>query len=142
MDYIRDHCKLIVFDVLKARVDLLSEDPYNTTKEMILELHSMFSDYDKLIKNNALLYNPAFAIKKKEAFDEFYARFSATITPLGYSESYKIAILRRLITLKLRSRIADISSSSFRSVVKHLRKTNQDLRQLKAMHMDIKEINE
>ena len=128
MDYIRDHCKSIVFDVLKARVDPLSEDLYNTTKEMILELYSMFGDYDKLVKNDALHYDPAFAIKKKEAFDEFYTRFSATITLLGYSESHKIATLRRLITLKLRSRIVGISSSSFRSVVEYLRKIDQDLR--------------
>lgn len=142
MDYIRDHCKSIAFDVLKARADPLSEDPYNTTKEMISELHSMFGDYDKLAKNDALLHDPAFAMKKKEAFDEFYARFSATIAPLGYSESHKIAALRRLITLKLRSRIAGISSSSFRSVVEHLRKTDQDLRQLEAMHVDVEEIDE
>ena len=93
-------------------------------KEIISELYSIFGNYDKLIKNNALLYNPAFAIKKKKTFDEFYARFSATIIPLSYSESYKIAILRRLITLKLRSRIADISSSFFYLIIKHLRKTN------------------
>ena len=101
MDYIRDYCKLIIFDMLKARADSLSEDPYNTTKEMILELHSIFDNYDKLAKNDVLLHNPAFAIKKKEAFNEFYARFSAIITPLGYSKSHKIATLRRLITLKL-----------------------------------------
>ena len=68
---------------------------------MILKLYSIFNNYDKLIKNNILLYNPAFIIKKKKVFNEFYTRFLATITLLDYSESYKIAILRRLITLKL-----------------------------------------
>ena len=124
MDYIRDHCKLIVFDVLKARVDLLSEDLYNITKEMILELYGMFDDYDKLVKNDVLLYDPAFAMKKKEVFDEFYARFLVIITLLGYSESYKIAVLRRLITLKLRLWIVGILSFSFRLVVEHLWKTD------------------
>ena len=69
---------------------------------MILELYSIFNNYDKLIKNNALLYNPAFTIKKKKIFNEFYTRFLTIITLLSYSENYKIAILRRLITLKLR----------------------------------------
>ena len=124
MDYIRDYCKLIIFDILKIRVDLLSEDFYNTIKEIILELYSIFNNYDKLVKNNVLLYNPTFTIKKKKAFNEFYTRFLVTITLLDYSENYKIAILRRLITLKLRLRIADISSSSFRLVIEHLRKTN------------------
>ena len=68
---------------------------------MILEFYSIFNNYDKLIKNNALLYNPAFIIKKKKVFNKFYTRFLVTITLLNYSESYKIAILRRLITLKL-----------------------------------------
>ena len=70
-------------------------------KEIILELYSIFNNYNKLIKNNILLYNPAFAIKKKKIFNEFYTRFLVIITLLDYSESYKIAILRRFITLKL-----------------------------------------
>ena len=104
MDYIRDYSKLIVFDILKVRVDLLSEDPYISVKEMILELYSIFSNYDKLVKYNAMLYDPVFSMgvkKKKELFDNFYIRFSATIAPIGFSNSYKIAILRRLITIKL-----------------------------------------
>ena len=87
---------------------------------MISELYSIFNNYDKLIKNNALLYNPAFIIKKKKIFNKFYTQFLATITLLNYNENYKIAILRRLITLKLRLQITDILSSSFRLVIKHL----------------------
>ncbi|KAF6220166.1 hypothetical protein HO133_003297 [Letharia lupina] len=78
----------------------------------------MFNNYDKLAKNDALLHNPAFAMKKKEAFDKFYARFSATIAPLNYSESHKIAALRRLITLKLRSRIAGPQRSPYSEQLK------------------------
>ena len=91
---------------------------------MILELYNIFDNYNKLVKNNALLYNPTFTIKKKKIFNEFYTRFLVIITLLSYSESYKIAILRRLITLKLRLRIIDILLSFFRLVIKHLRKTN------------------
>ena len=60
---------------------------------MILKLYNIFNNYDKLIKNNALLYNSTFIIKKKKIFNEFYTRFLITITLLDYSESYKIAIL-------------------------------------------------
>ena len=73
LDYIRDHCKAIAFDVLGARADPLSEDPYITIKEMISELSSMFGDYDKLAKCSATLHDPAFAMKTK-AFDNFYTR--------------------------------------------------------------------
>ena len=106
IDYIRDYYKLITFDILKVRVDPLSEDPYTTTKEIIQELYSIFSNYNKLAKYSAILYNPVFSIEVSKAnwnkiFNYFYTRFSATITPIGYSESNKIAILRRLIIIKL-----------------------------------------
>ena len=151
MDYIRDHCKSIAFDVLKARADPLSEDPYTTAKEMIQELHSMFGDYDKLAKCSAMLHDPAFGMgvskeNRKETFDHFYARFSATIAPMGYSESNKIAALKRLITTKLQLRIAGMPATSFRSFVEHLRMIDQDLRQLEAItkdaSMDVEEIDE
>ena len=141
IDYIRDHCKSIAFGVIKARADPLSEDPYTTSKEMIQELHSMFGEYDQVATSSAMIHDPAFAMKKKETFDHFYARFSATIAPLSYSESNRIAALRRLITTKLQLRIAGMATStSFRSFVEHLRKTDQDLRQLEAS-MDVKEID-
>ena len=63
-------------------------------------------------------------MKKKEIFDHFYIRFSATVAPIGFGESHKIATLRRLITTKLQLRIAGTvtSATSFRSFVEHLRK--------------------
>ena len=142
MDYIRDHYKAIAFNVLKVRIDPLSEDPYTTIKEIILELYSMFGDYNKLAKYSTILYDPVFTIKKYKVFNYFYTRFSATITPMGYSESNKIAALRRLITTKLQLRIVGIPSSTpFRSFVEQLRMIDQDLRQLEAS-MDVEEIDE
>ena len=77
MNYIRDYYKLIVFDVLKARIDSLSEDLYVTIKEIITELYKIFNNYDKLEKCNAMLYNFLFDIEvskknRNEIFDEFY----------------------------------------------------------------------
>ena len=60
---------------------------------MILELYSIFSNYNKLIKNNVLLYNSTFIIKKKKIFNEFYIRFLTIIILLDYNKNYKIAIL-------------------------------------------------
>lgn len=142
MDYIRDHCKSIAFDVIKIRADPLSENPYITSKEMIEELHSMFGDFDKFTKCDAELHDPAFAmgVKRKETFDEFYARFSATIAPLSYNETYKISTLKRLITPKLRLQILDDTRSSFRQTVEHLRRCDQNIR-LWAKE-DVEEIDE
>ena len=132
MDYIRDHCKAIAFDVIKARVDPMSEDPYVTAKEMIAELHSMFGEYDQVSKCDAELHSPDFAmgVKKDESFDEFYARFSATIAPLGCSETSKISTLQRLITRKLRLRVLDgVKQTSYRQLVERLRRIDQNMRQ-------------
>ena len=125
INYIRDYCKSIAFDVLKAHIDSLSEDFYVTIKEIIAELYKIFNNYDKLEKCNAILYNLLFNMRvskknKNEIFDKFYTRFSATIISLRYSETYKLFVLRRLITYKLRIRVIDISSSFFRLFIEYL----------------------
>ena len=97
IDYIRDHCKSIAFDVIKARADPINtEDPYTISTEIIQKLHQHFGDFDKFTLCDTELYNPIFAIevtKKNETFNEFYARFSATVALLGYAEILKIRAL-------------------------------------------------
>ena len=99
INYIRDYCKSIAFNVLKVYIDLLSEDLYVTTKEIIIELYKIFNNYDKLEKCNAMLYNFLFNIRvskknKNKIFDEFYTRFLAIIISLRYSETHKLFVLR------------------------------------------------
>ena len=146
MDYIRDHCKSIAFDVLKARADPMSNDPYVTANEMIAELNSTFGDFDKYAKCDALLHSPSFGMaitKKNELFDEFYARFSATVAPLGYTESHKISTLKRLVTPKLRLRMIDGQTPpSYRYFVERLRRTDQGMRFLEEQGEDLEEIDQ
>ena len=86
----------------------------------------MFDNFDKFIKCDIELYNPAFVmgIKRKKTFDEFYARFLAIIAPLSYNEIYKILTLKRLIILRLRLQILDGIKSFFRQIVERLRRYN------------------
>ena len=111
----------------------MSDDPYVTSQEMVEELHSMFGDFDKYAKCDAQLHSPSFGmatVKKNKSFDEFYARFLATIAPIGYSETHKISTLKRLITHKLRLQILDGTvSTSYRQFVERLRRTDQNIRQ-------------
>lgn len=107
MNYVRDYCKVIAFDVFKVRVNLISNDFYFTSKEMLEELYSIFGEYDKLIKYNVKLYNLAFAIrigfkKKNKIFDIFYIRFLVIIVLLNYNKIYKISILKYFIILRFR----------------------------------------
>ncbi|CAD6589853.1 MAG: hypothetical protein ASARMPRED_004288 [Alectoria sarmentosa] len=130
MKYIRDHCKKTTLDVLKARADPMNNDPYITSHEMLKELHTMFGEFDQLAKCDAKLHSPAMAMKytKDETFDEFYARFSATIAPLGYTESHKTSTLKRLITLKLRLQTLNGTTSTYNQYVKRLRRCDQNMR--------------
>ena len=129
IEYIRDHCRSTAFDVIKARADLDSDDPYVSAKEMLEDLHSMFGDLDKVARCDAQLHTPSFAMKTNETFDEFYTRFSSTIAPLRYSDIHKISSLKRLIAPKLRYQISDgTTPSSFRQFVERLRQCDLDLR--------------
>ena len=111
----------------------------------------MFNDFNKYAKCDSQLYNLTFEIaivKKNKSFDEFYTRFSTTIAPIGYSETYKISTLKRLITYKLRIQILDDTVlTSYRQFVKRLRRINQNIRQLKEEQVsyqindDLKEID-
>lgn len=48
VDYIRDHCRDIAYDVIKARSnDIISPDYYLTAEEMIYDLDQMFAEIDR-----------------------------------------------------------------------------------------------
>ena len=145
MNYIRDHCKSIAFDVIKARADPINiTDPYTTSTEMIQELHNHFGDFDKFTLCDAELHNPAFAMgktKKNETFNGFYARFSATIAPLDYGESSKIRALQRLLTPKLRDHMINDKPTSFRQYVERARMIDQNMR-LYTRQAGVEEIEE
>ena len=105
MNYIRDHYKIIVFDILKVRIDLISNDSYVILKKIIEELYNIFNEYDKFIKYDIKLYNSQFVIrikKKNKILDKFYIEFLIIVTLLSYSEIYKISTLKCLITFRLR----------------------------------------
>ena len=65
--------------------------------------------YDKIAKSNTKIFNLKFNMgvtDKKESFEDFYARFSVAIAPLGFTDVYKISNLKRLISIRLRYRIS------------------------------------
>lgn len=102
IDYIRDHCREIAYDVIKARSnDISSPDYYLTADEMIYDLDQMFAEVDREQRAEAELQNPKFVMSVKdfkETFSAFYARFTAEIASLNLSNSSKRSHLKRLIT--------------------------------------------
>lgn len=144
MNYIWNHHKLIVFDVIKTRANSINiEFFYITFIEIIQKLHNHFDNFDKFTLYNMKFYNLAFAIKiikKNEIFNEFYARFSIIIVLLNYFKSSKIRVLKRFFTHKFRYRIInDFKPTSFRHYIKRIRIINQNMR-FWARQIRVKEI--
>ena len=133
IDYIRDHCEDVAYDVIKARsVDITAPNYYPNADEMIHDLDSLFAEVDREQRAEAELQNPKFAMgvkDPKESFPAFYARFTAEIAPLNLTDSSKRSHLKRLISWRLRSRIMDGTvSTDFPALVARLRQLDTELR--------------
>lgn len=92
----------------------------------------MFGIYDEVAKSDMDLHHPDFAMgvkKTNETFEEFLSRFSPAIAPLGFSDVHKISNLRRLITDRLREKVAGESRTTYRDMVRKLRQSDMDFRQ-------------
>ena len=87
--YIRDHCKDVAYNIVKAKANLDNAEHYITADEMIMDLEQQYGDVDKEAKADAELQDPKSfmgAKDPKETFDAFHARFTAMIAPLIMSE--------------------------------------------------------
>ena len=130
--YIRDHCKDVAYNVIKAKANLDAADHYHTAEEMIEELEQQFGSVDKEARADAQLQDPQLlmgAKDPKETFDAFHARFTAIISPLSMTEREKCSNLRRMIASKLKYRILDYpSATSYRELVTRLRQVDLNLR--------------
>ena len=124
IDYVKDYCKDIVFDVIKTRANMSYSNSYIVAEQMIVKLHFIFGTYNKIIKSDAKLHDLSFIIKdkdKKKTFEIFYARFSAAITSLNYSDILKIFNLKRLISTRLRYYISNKNFITFAKLIARLR---------------------
>ena len=81
INYIRDYCKSIAFDVIKARC-LDKTNLYTTSQKILEDLNNMYNEFDTYEKADARLYNPDFDMQKKETFNQFLTRYTTTIAPL------------------------------------------------------------
>ena len=89
IDYIKEYCKDITFEVIKTKANLTSANTYLTTSEMIQDLENILDEFDKVAELDAFLYDPKFGIaivNPKEIFDKFLARFTSAIVPLDFKD--------------------------------------------------------
>ena len=103
IDYIRDHCKSVAFDIIKIRcLNKNNTNFYVTAQEIFEDLNNMYGEFDPYGTFDARLHDPDFNIKKKQTFDEFLVKYTATIAPLQLFEQQKIFHLTRTITRRFR----------------------------------------
>ena len=124
MNYIRDHCKSIVFDVIKTRCLRNVSNLYIISQKMFKELNNMYDKFDVYKTADATLYNFNFdmSMQKKKTFDEFLIRYIIIIALLQLSKQQKISQLTRIISRRLRLlTINDIKSVIFKDYMIRLR---------------------
>lgn len=129
IDYIRDHCKSIAFDIIKARCRLGNENPYTTAHEILEDLDNIYGEIDPFGTAYARLHSPDFGMKE-ETFDEFLAKFTATIAPLELPERQKIFQLTRTVTRRLRWHTMGQKPKISKEYMRQLRQCDLDLRRL------------
>ena len=134
INYIRDHCKSIAFDIIKTRCLNNTTNPYVTAQKMLEDLDNMYGEFDPYETADARLHDPDFNMKKKQTFDEFLTKFTATIAPLQLSEQQKISHLTRTITRHLRWYIMGQKPKAFKNYVKQLRQCDINLRLADRQH--------
>ena len=131
IDYIRDHCKDIAFEVIKAKANPISANAYLTSSEIIQDLENMFGKFDKVAKLDALLHNPEFYMavaNPKEIFDTFFARFASAITSLDFLDWHKISTLWQTLSEQLWFKIAyGTTYTLFSQYVSRCRQCDLDL---------------
>ena len=88
IDYIRDHCKLVAFDIIKIRCLNKSNITkfYVIVYKMLEDLDNMYNEFDSYETFNARFYDPNFNIKKKETFNKFLITFIVIIASLQLFE--------------------------------------------------------
>ena len=110
---------------------MIYHNSYFTIDEIVKKLKDMFKIYDKFVKLNIELYNSNFDMNiknKKKSFETFYARFSAIIALLNYTNILKMFNLKRLINTRLRYQISNKNFISFRDMITRLRYIAADLK--------------
>ena len=134
IDYIRDHCKSAAFDIIKTRcLNKNNTNLYVTAQEMLEDLDNMYAEFDPYGTADATLHDPNFNMKK-ETFDEFLAKYTATIAPLQLSEQQKISHLTRIITRRFRWYTMGQKPKAFKDYVKQLRQCDINLRLADRQH--------
>ena len=104
INYVRDHCKDIVYKIIKYKVFSINRNLYFIFQKFILNLKNAFEKVDEHSKAINELFNLIFFMKlskKNEIFDEFLTRFNFHIIEFIFDDALKIIQLKRIMIEKL-----------------------------------------
>ena len=131
INYIRDHCKFITFDVIKTRCLRNALNLYITSQKMFKKLNNMYNEFDIYKTVDTTLHNFDFdmSMQKKKTFDKFLTRYITIIAPLQLSKQQKISQLTRIISRRFRLlTINNIKFIIFKNYVTRFRQCDLNIR--------------
>lgn len=103
--YIRDHCKKLAWNIIRARSKASTHNPYLTAKEMMTDLEKAFGEKNSLDKAARKFYNPKFRMKSRESFDEFHVRFTIAGSDLDLSPEMMLVHLKQKVAKHLKNHV-------------------------------------
>ena len=86
IDYIRDHCKLIAFNIIKTRyLNKNNTNFYVIVQKMFEDFNNIYAEFNSYKIADTTLYDLNFNIKKK-IFNEFLIKYTIIIAFLQLFE--------------------------------------------------------
>jgi hypothetical protein len=109
IDYIKDHCKNLIFDIIKARADPEIFYFYFIVDKIIQNLQNVFGerDEDRIENSKIKIHNDKFLQDEIEFFNRYYSRFVVVIISLRYNDQQKIRAIRHFFNPQLQNYMTD-----------------------------------
>ena len=134
IEYVRNVCKIVAFDIIEFKVDLNVSNDYITLDELLRNLETIFDEKDRYQNNLITLQNKNFKMKvinKNEIFDQYITRFNFIVSVLNFIEEFKKFFLNEDLITALRFKFANfVDTLSFNEMCDKLRRLEHSYRRI------------
>ena len=134
IEYARDVCKVVAFDIIEFKVDLNVSNCYITLDELLRDLETIFDEKNRYQNNLITLQNKNFkmrTINKNEIFDQYIIRFNFIVSALNFIEEFKKFFLSENLITALRFKFANfVDILSFNEMCDKLRRLEHSHRRI------------
>ena len=134
IEYVRDVCKIVAFDIIEFKVDLNVSNCYITLDELLRDLETIFDEKNRYQNSLITLQNKNFkmrTINKNEIFDQYIIRFNFIVSALNFIEELKKFFLNEDLIIALRFKFANfVDTLSFNEMCDKLRRLEHSHRRI------------